>query len=149
MKYDNNNLHISIVAFEKEPNTLKIDKNSKLEDIWCDDSVEFFLFTTANNTLRHGIFSTANRYIVQTITPKKQTWGSWDKLKYTMTNKANQRNSEITIPMDKEMKKEFRFNLVRSRKVKNLLKDEPYTWSDSEGIGNCFVTNSYGKITLK
>ena len=66
-----------------------------------------------------------------------------------MTNKANQRNIEITIPMDKEMKKEFRFNLVRSRKVKNLREDEPYTWSESAGLGNWFVTNSYGKITLK
>jgi hypothetical protein len=51
--------------------------------------------------------------------------------------------------MNKEMKKEFRFNLVRSRKVKNLREDEPYTWSESAGLDNWFVTNSYGKITLK
>ena len=149
MKYDDKNLYISIVAQEKEASKLKVNPKDELVNIWRDDSVEFFLYTQGNNTLRHAIFSTANRYIVQTITPKQQQWGPWNNLKYTMKSDATKRQIEITVPMDNEMKKGFKFNLVRSRKLKNVRNDEPYTWSEAAGLGNWFVTNSYGKIILK
>ena len=66
-----------------------------------------------------------------------------------MKSDATKRQIEITVPMDNEMKKGFKFNLVRSRKLKNVRNDEPYTWSEAAGLGNWFVTNSYGKIILK
>jgi hypothetical protein len=149
IKYDNNNLYLSITAVEKEANKLRINPKDELVNIWRDDSIEFFLFTPGNNTLQHAIFSTANRYVVQTITPKKQTWGTIKKLKFTMKSSNTQRNIEITLPLTKEMKKNFSFNLVRSRKLKNVRGDEPYTWSQAASLGNWFVTNSYGKIILK
>lgn len=149
MKYDDKNLYISVKASEKEANKLRINPKAALEDIWRDDTVEFFLYTPSNRTLRQAIFSTANRCAVQYVAAKKHAWKKWPGLKFTMKSDAKQRTVEIVLPMDSEMKKGFRFNLVRSRKLKNVRGDEAYTWSEAAGLGNWFVTDSYGKIIRK
>ena len=61
---------------------------------------------------------------------------------------GKQRRLEINLPLTPEMQKNYRFNLVRARKLSDK-REENSTWSPAAKIGNWSDPDAYGAMLIK
>ena len=148
MKRDKEKLTLVIFADEPDAKLVRIDPKAADKDLWRDDTIELF-FAFASGPIRQIVVSTSGRYTSRKIVPGKPD--QWEKIEgLTISNRIwpKQRRLEINIPLTPEMQKNYRFNLVRARKLSDK-REENSTWSPAAKIGNWSDPDAYGAMLIK
>ena len=148
MKRDKEKLTLVIFADEPDAKLVRIDPKAADKDLWRDDTIELF-FAFGSGPIRQIVVSTSGRYTSRKIVPGKPD--QWEKIEgLTISNRIwpKQRRLEINIPLTPEMQKNYRFNLVRVRKLSDK-REENSTWSPAAKIGNWSDPDAYGAMLIK
>ena len=136
MKHDGKVLQLQIIADEPEMKKVKIDPAASAGSLWKDDTIELFIEDTGK--VRHIVFSASGRYSTRLVPEDK--WSSLPGLVHTVRNHTKARRLEISLPLTPGMRKNFRFNVTRSRKLTDRTresstwsKDAKRSWTDPKG----------------
>ena len=148
MKRDKEKLTLVIFADEPDGKLVRINPKADDKDLWRDDTIELF-FAFGSEPIRQIVVSTSGRYTSRKIVPGQAD--QWEKIEgLTVSNRVwpKQRRLEINLPLTPEMQKNFRFNLVRARKLADK-REENSTWSPAAKIGNWSNPDAYGAMLIK
>lgn len=143
VKHDGKVLTLQILADEPEIKKVKFDPKASPENLWKDDTIELFVETQGKT--RQIVFSASGKYSSR-LTPENK-WETVPGLVHTVRNHTSLRRLEITLPLTQEMKKNFRLNVTRSRKLTNKLR-ESSTWSEN-AKRNWLDPKGYAAIVIK
>ena len=142
MKQDGKSLILQVVAEEPEMKNVKSTPSAPPEELWKDDTIE--LFIESQGKIRQIVFSPSGRYSSRVV--PRNRWEPIDGLVYTVRNHTRARRLEISIPLTPEMKKNFRFNVTRSRKLNNKpvensswSKNAKRNWTDPQGYAAIII----------
>ena len=135
----------ALAAAREDKKVLLIEKNCILGGL----ATSGLFFAFGSEPIRQIVVSTSGRYSSRKIVPGQAD--QWEKIEgLTISNRIwpKQRRLEINLPLTPEMTKNFRFNLVRARKLTDKRKENS-TWSPAAKIGNWSNPEAYGAMLIK
>jgi len=142
MKQDGESLILQVIAEEPEMKNVKFNPSAPPEELWKDDTIEVFI--ESQGKVRQIVFSASGKYSSRVVPQNR--WEPVDGLVYSVHNHTRARRLEISIPLTPEMKKNFRFNVTRSRKLNNKLvenstwsKNAKRNWTDPQGYAAIII----------
>jgi hypothetical protein len=126
--------------------TLKDRKNGD-SNVWQDNDMEIFIYSTESKDLWQIIVNDQGKWASQKINTGKSQWIPMEKLQVKVSSSTDGWIADASIPLKQLGAGELRFNLTRSRQIKDQ-PNELSTWSPLAKVGKWHDSEGYGTMVF-
>lgn len=145
--HDSKNLYLKAVLKEPELSKSKTvkERNAGDHDIWKDNDLEIFIYSEESKDLWQIMINDNGKWSSQKFNTGKASWTQMENLQVKVSSSADGWMVEAAIPLKQLGPGELRFNLARSRQIKDQ-PNELSTWSPLAKVGNWHASENYGTL---